>query len=280
MILKIKSAVEELFFKRKISMRLRPCIDLHAGVVKQIVGSTLSDGKPAEVQTNFVAEYPPSWFASLYKNDNLTGGHIIKLGPGNDDAAIEALSAWPQGMQLGGGVTADNARFWLEQGASHVIVTSFVFKDGAINMERLRSLVEAVGRKRIVLDLSCRKKNDDYYIVTDRWQKFTHVKIEQQVIDELANYCDEFLIHAADVEGKCNGIEEELVQKLGAWVTIPTTYAGGVRNISDLQLIKDLAGEQLDVTVGSALDIFGGNELSYRDAVDFCSRLEKMDTKR
>jgi phosphoribosylformimino-5-aminoimidazole carboxamide ribotide isomerase len=261
-------------------MRLRPCIDLHAGVVKQIVGSTLSDGKPAEVQTNFVAEYPPSWFASLYKNDNLTGGHIIKLGPGNDDAAIEALSAWPQGMQLGGGVTADNARFWLEQGASHVIVTSFVFKDGAINMERLRSLVEAVGRKRIVLDLSCRKKNDDYYIVTDRWQKFTHVKIEQQVIDELANYCDEFLIHAADVEGKCNGIEEELVQKLGAWVTIPTTYAGGVRNISDLQLIKDLAGEQLDVTVGSALDIFGGNELSYRDAVDFCSRLEKMDTKR
>ncbi|TKB06934.1 phosphoribosylformimino-5-aminoimidazole carboxamide ribotide isomerase [Desulforhopalus sp. IMCC35007] len=261
-------------------MRLRPCIDLHAGLVKQIVGSTLCDDKPAAVQTNFVAQHPPSWFSSLYKKDNLTGGHIIKLGPGNDEAAIEALAAWPKGMQLGGGVTADNARFWLEQGASHVIVTSFVFKDGAINMARLRRLVEAVGKKRIVLDLSCRKKDNDYYIVTDRWQKFTQVKIDRQVVDELANYCDEFLIHAADVEGKCNGIEEELVRKLGAWVTLPTTYAGGVRNLSDLQLIKDLGADRLDVTVGSALDIFGGNELSYRDAVDFCSRQEKEALKR
>lgn len=251
-------------------MRFRPCIDLHAGIVKQIVGSTLCDEKPAEVQTNFVAQNPPAWFATLYKEDNLTGGHIIKLGPGNEDAAIEALTAWPQGMQLGGGVTADNARFWLDQGASHVIVTSYVFKDGAINMERLKRLVDAVGKKRIVLDLSCRKKDDDYYIVTDRWQKFTQVKIDQQVLDELAHYCDEFLIHAADVEGKCNGIEEELVRKLGSWVKLPTTYAGGVRNLADLQLIKDLAADRLDVTVGSALDIFGGDELLYRDAVDFC----------
>ncbi len=252
------------------NMKLRPCIDLHGGVVKQIVGSTLSDESPSTVKTNFVASHPPSWFASLYRDDNLTGGHIIKLGPGNDEAAIEALSAWPCGMQLGGGVTAENGAYWLEQGASHVIVTSYVFKDGNINMERLRALVEAVGKERIVLDLSCRRKDGDYYIVTDRWQKFTSVKVEKSVIDDLSHYCDEFLVHAADVEGKCSGIEEELVPLLGGWVDIPTTYAGGVRGLEDLQLIKTLGGGRLDVTVGSALDIFGGEDLRYREAIEFC----------
>ena len=192
-------------------MKLRPCIDLHGGVVKQIVGSTLSDDSPSSVKTNFVATNPPAWFAKLYQKDNLTGGHIIKLGPGNDDAAIEALAAWPGGMQIGGGISADNGAFWLKQGASHVIVTSYVFQDGLINMERLKRLVDAVGQKHIVLDLSCRKKDGDYYIVTDRWQKFTNVKIDKQVIADLSQYCDEFLVHAADVEGKCRGIEKEVV---------------------------------------------------------------------
>lgn len=251
-------------------MKLRPCIDLHGGLVKQIVGSTLSDETPSSVQTNFVASHPPAWFASLYKNDNLIGGHIIKLGPGNDDAAMEALTAWPKGMQLGGGVTADNGQFWLEQGASHIIVTSYVFKDGNVNMERLKRLVDAVGKKNIVLDLSCRKKDGDYYIVTDRWQKFTSVKVENSVINDLSNYCDEFLIHAADVEGKCSGIEQELVGLLGSWVEIPTTYAGGVRDLTDLQLIKELGCNRLDVTVGSALDIFGGKDMSYKEAIDYC----------
>ncbi|MFT5730298.1 MAG: phosphoribosylformimino-5-aminoimidazole carboxamide ribotide isomerase [Desulforhopalus sp.] len=251
-------------------MKLRPCIDLHGGVVKQIVGSTLCDDNPSSVKTNFVATSPPAWFSGLYRKDNLTGGHIIKLGPDNDDAAIEALSAWPGGMQIGGGVSADNALFWLEQGASHVIVTSYVFQNGQINMERLRRLVDAVGKKHIVLDLSCRKKDGDYYIVTDRWQKFTNVKIDKVVIEDLSQYCDEFLIHAADVEGKCNGIEKDVVNLLRDAVQIPTTYAGGVRNIEDLALIKELGGDRIDVTVGSALDIFGGSGLTYLEAVDFC----------
>jgi phosphoribosylformimino-5-aminoimidazole carboxamide ribotide isomerase len=251
-------------------MKLRPCIDLHGGVVKQIVGSTLSDDSPSSVTTNFVATNPPAWFANLYKKDKLTGGHIIKLGPGNDEAAIEALAAWPSGMQIGGGVSADNAAFWLDQGASHVIVTSYVFKDGLIDMKRLKRLVDTVGKKHIVLDLSCRKKDGDYYIVTDRWQKFTNVKIDQTVIADLSQYCDEFLVHAADVEGKCRGIEKKVVTILKDAVQIPTTYAGGVRNIDDLALIKDLGADRIDVTVGSALDIFGGKELTYREAVEFC----------
>lgn len=251
-------------------MKLRPCIDLHGGLVKQIVGSTLCDESPSSVKTNFIANNPPAWFAELYRTDNLTGGHIIKLGPGNDDAAIEALSAWPGGMQIGGGISADNASFWLEKGASHVIVTSYVFQNGHINMERLKRLVDTVGKKHVVLDLSCRKKNDEYYIVTDRWQKFTNVRIEKAVIADLSQYCDEFLVHAADVEGKCRGIENEVVTLLKDSVQIPTTYAGGVQNIEDLVLIKELGADCVDVTIGSALDIFGGSGLTYREAVEFC----------
>lgn len=251
-------------------MRFRPCIDLHGGVVKQIVGSTLRDDAPEAVCTNFIAGQPPAWFAELYRKDNLTGGHIIMLGPGNELAAREALAAWPGGMQLGGGINAENAANWLDKGASHVIVTSFVFKDGAIDMTRLRQLVKTVGRQRLVLDLSCRKKNDRYYIVTDRWQKFTDVIISEKILGELADYCDEFLIHAADVEGKCAGIEEELVEKLGQWTPLPTTYAGGIRDLHDLRLLQESGGNRLDFTIGSALDIFGGQGLSYNEAVAFC----------
>lgn len=251
-------------------MKFRPCIDLHSGVVKQIVGSTLKDDVPEAVQTNFVASKPPAWFAELYRQDDLTGGHIIMLGPGNELAAAEALAAWPGGMQLGGGITADNAGEWLDKGASHVIVTSFVFRDGAIDMTRLKKLVKAVGRQRLVLDLSCRKRNNDYVIVTDRWQKFTKVVISRKILDGLSGFCDEFLIHAADVEGKCAGIEGELVEKLAGWTPIPTTYAGGIRDMHDLQLLKKTGNNRLDVTVGSGLDIFGGQNLTYKDAVAFC----------
>ncbi|TKB28615.1 phosphoribosylformimino-5-aminoimidazole carboxamide ribotide isomerase [Desulfopila sp. IMCC35006] len=251
-------------------MKFRPCIDLHGGVVKQIVGSTLKDDAPEAVQTNFVATRPPAWFAELYRQDNLTGGHIIMLGPGNDLAAEEALAAWPGGMQLGGGINTGNAGKWLDKGASHVIVTSFVFSNGQIDMARLKQLARAVGRQRLVLDLSCRKKNDDYFIVTDRWQKFTEVIISERVLDELSGFCDEFLIHAADVEGKCAGIENELVEKLAGWTPIPTTYAGGIRDLKDLQLLKETGHNRLDITIGSALDIFGGKSLAYKDAVAFC----------
>ncbi|WP_457577259.1 phosphoribosylformimino-5-aminoimidazole carboxamide ribotide isomerase [Desulfomarina sp.] len=250
-------------------MKFRPCIDLHKGKVKQIVGSTLNDDKPDELTTNFTATQSPAWFAKLYQGDNLNGGHIIKLGPGNDDAARMALSAWPGGMQIGGGITAENAVRWLDYGASHVIVTSYVFSGGKIDEDRLLKLVKAVGRRRLVLDLSCRKRGEDFYIVTDRWQKFTDEIINPELLERLAAQCDEFLVHGADVEGKCSGIETELVRKLGKWSPIPTTYAGGVRNLSDMQVIREVGQGRIDVTVGSSLDIFGG-QLSYEEAISFC----------
>ncbi len=250
-------------------MQFRPCIDLHNGKVKQIVGSTLKDGDPASLKTNFTADHSSSWFAELYKGDDLTGGHIIKLGPGNDDAAAEALAAWPGAMQIGGGITAENGKEWLDKGASHVIVTSYVFSGGQINHERLRKLVKAVGKENLVLDLSCRKKGEDYFIVTDRWQKFTDVLICPKVIDNFAKLCDEFLVHAADVEGLCRGIETELVKKLAEWSPIPTTYAGGVKDIADMKRIQDLGNNRLHATVGSALDIFGGSTMTYKEVVAF-----------
>ena len=252
-------------------MRFRPCIDLHEGRVKQIVGSTLDDTRPGALATNFTADKPSSWYAALYREDGLTGGHVIKLGPGNDEAALAALAAWPGGLQVGGGITADNAARWLDAGASHVIVTSHVFSNGRVDHRRLQELVKAVGRHRLVLDLSCRRRGDEYFIVTDRWQKFTSVTISAEVLEELARSCEEYLIHAADVEGKCNGIEADLVRRLAEWSPLPTTYAGGVRDIDDLRLIRDLGKGRLDVTVGSALDIFGGTTMTYRGAIRFAS---------
>lgn len=250
-------------------MKFRPCIDLHDGVVKQIVGSSLNDDSPKKLQTNFTAEKPSSWFAELYRQDNLTGGHIIKLGPGNDQAAREALQAWPGGMQIGGGINTENATEWLDAGASHVIVTSYVFSGGKIDEEKLAKLLKKVGKKQLVLDLSCRKKGDKYYIVTDRWQNFTDVTITEESLQWFSGFCDEFLIHAADVEGKCAGIENELVELLGQYSPIPTTYAGGIRNINDMMLIQERGRGKLDATIGSALDIFGGIGITYQQAVDF-----------
>ncbi len=250
-------------------MKFRPCIDLHNGKVKQIVGSTLDDERPDQLKTNFTADKPSSWFADLYEKDNLPGGHIIKLGPGNDQAAKEALAAWPGGMQIGGGIDAGNGAAWLDRGASHVIVTSYVFSNGQVDRDRLKKLLTAVGKERLVLDLSCRKKGKDYFIVTDRWQKFTDVKISEKTMADFADFCDEFLIHAADVEGQCQGVEVDLVKKLAGCSPIPTTYAGGVRDLSDLDLIREQGQGRLDVTVGSALDIFGGSTMTYREAVNF-----------
>ncbi|MBA3013652.1 MAG: phosphoribosylformimino-5-aminoimidazole carboxamide ribotide isomerase [Proteobacteria bacterium] len=249
-------------------MKFRPCIDLHQGQVKQIVGSTLTD-TAHNLSTNFTSEQPSSFYAEMYRQDALTGGHIIKLGPGCDQAAIEALQAYPGGMQIGGGITGDNARFWLDQGASHVIVTSYVFRDGKVLEAHLDELLDKVGRDRLVLDLSCRKRGDSYYIVTDRWQKFTEMIISPETLAYCAKFCAEFLVHAVDVEGKCAGIAEDLVVDLGSWSPIPATYAGGVKNLDDLYRVKVLGKGRLDVTVGSALDIFGGQGIAYHDAVLF-----------
>ncbi len=250
-------------------MKFRPCIDLHNGKVKQIVGSTLSDGSPDVLRTNFTSEFSSSYYAKMYKGDGLFGGHVIMLGPGNEDAAREAFQAFPQGLQAGGGITPENAGYWLDQGAAAVIVTSYVFKEGRIFADRLKEMHALVGRNKLVIDLSCRKKGDVYYVVTDRWQKFTVTRISPETLDYFSRFCFEFLVHAADVEGKCQGIAEDLVVNLADWSPLPTTYAGGVRDINDIMRIRELGRGRLDVTVGSSLDIFGGSGMKYSDAVAF-----------
>ena len=255
-------------------MKFRPCIDLHNGQVKQIVGSTLSADRPDTLRTNFTSEFSSSYYARMYRDDELYGGHVIMLGPGNEVAAREAFMAFPQGLQAGGGITPANARSWLDQGAAAVIVTSYVFKDGRIFAERLREMRDLVGRDRLVLDLSCRKRGDAYYVVTDRWQKFTTTAINPETLEYFSRYCFEFLVHAADVEGKCQGIAADLVTDLGKWTPLPTTYAGGVRDLRDFLLIQELGQNRLNVTVGSSLDIFGGSGMKYSDAVAFNRKQE------
>lgn len=246
----------------------RPCIDLHEGKVKQIVGGSLRDDG-AGLRTNFVSEKSAEWFAEMYRRDGLKGGHVIQLGSGNDAAARAALAAFPGGLHLGGGVNLDNAPAWLDAGASHVIVTSWVFRDGQLDFDRVRALIAAIGRERLVLDLSCRRRGEDYIVVTDRWQKFTEFAINPQGLQRLAMLCDEFLIHAADVEGLCGGVDLELVDKLRQWSPIPTTYAGGARSIIDLEEVTRVGQGKIDLTIGSALDIFGGSGLKYADLVAF-----------
>ncbi len=246
--------------------RFRPCIDLHDGRVKQIVGSTLSDSADT-VRTNFIADHDSAWFAEQYRRDNLTGGHVIKLGPGNDDAARRALAAWPGGLQIGGGVTAANASEWLDAGAAQVIVTSCIFRDGELRLDRLGELAAATGRDRLVLDLSCRRTPEGRYrIVTDRWQKFTSWEVSAETMKYLADFCVEFLVHAVDVEGKQAGIDRELLALLADSAPIPCVYAGGIRSFEDIAAIESAGGGRIDYTIGSALDLFGG-PLSYAAVV-------------
>jgi len=248
----------------------RPCIDLHEGKVKQIVGGTL--GKADGLHTNFVSDRSAAWYAELYKRDGLEGGHVIMLGPGNEAEARAALAVYPVGLQIGGGVNADNAPSWLDAGASHVIVTSWVFREGRVDWTRLNQLVGTVGKERLVLDLSCRRLGEKYIVVTDRWQKFTELEISADTLRTLARSCAEFLIHAVDVEGLCRGIDRELVEKLGAWSPLPTTYAGGANSLADLEAVTRLGEGKIDLTIGSALDIFGGQGVRYEDVVAFNRR--------
>lgn len=249
-------------------MRFRPCIDLHQGVVKQIVGGTLSDRESSSLKTNFAASHPSEWFARLYRQDGLTGGHIIQLGPGNQAAARAALAEWPGGMQIGGGIEAGNAAAWIDAGAAAVIVTSWVFHDGVVDEQRLRELNRLIGRERLVLDLSCRRRGDDYFIVTNRWQTFTREKVDPALLARLSVYCSEYLVHAVDVEGLCRGIEAPLATLLGCYDGLPVTYAGGIGAEADLHLLEQLGRGNLDFTVGSALDIFGGRGFEYRSLVE------------
>ena len=244
--------------------RFHPCIDLHNGKVKQIVGGTLNDAD-GSAATNFVAEHPAGYYAEMYKRDRLKGGHVIMLGPNNETAALEALAAFPGGLQLGGGVTLGNARTYLDAGADKVIVTSAVFRGGRIDFEALNSFVALIGRDRLTLDLSARRRNGRYYIVTDRWQSFTETELNRETLEHLAGFCAEYLVHAVDVEGKQAGVDEDVLN-IVAHSPIPVTYAGGIRSMADIELIERAGAGKVDYTVGSALDIFGGS-LSYSKLV-------------
>lgn len=246
-------------------MEFRPCIDIHNGTVKQIVGGSLLPADHGVVE-NFVAEQDAAFYARYYQSMGLTGGHVILLNPPESEyfpltqkQALAALAAYPDGLQVGGGITAENAAAYLHAGASHVIVTSYVFQGGQIHYDNLKKLVKAVGRRHLVLDLSCRKKAAGYYIVTDRWQNYTETMLTEAVLAEFSAYCDEFLLHAVDVEGKAAGIDEELAGILGKYDGNPVTYAGGVHSLADLAKLKALGQGRIHVTVGSALDLFGGN---------------------
>ncbi|KAG6919434.1 hypothetical protein DXG01_006317 [Tephrocybe rancida] len=228
----------------------RPCIDLHDGQVKQIVGGTLSDASPETLKTNFVASQSPGDFARLYRDNKLEGGHVIKLGPRNDAAAREALQAWPGGLQIGGGINDQNAQEWIDAGAGKVIVTSYLFPDAKFSLERLKRVSSVVGKDKLVVDVSCRRRGDKWLVAMNKWQDITDTEVSEDSLQMLSEYCSEFLIHAADVEGLCQGIDEELVERLGQWVRIPTTYAGGAKDIGDLDLVQRLSGGRVDLTYG------------------------------
>ena len=253
-----------------MSFRFRPCIDLHEGKVKQIVGGSLRDDGTAP-RENFVSEKPPAWFAETFRSDSLTGGHVIMLGKGNEVAAKEALAAWPGGMQVGGGIRPGNAASWIEAGASHVIVTSALFDaDGKFLPRTLDDLVAEVGKEKLVIDLSCRRTARGWTVAMNRWQTLTELDVTPATLDALAPFCDEFLIHAADVEGLCGGIDAELVTLLGEWGKLPMTYAGGAATMDDVRLVAEAGRGKVDVTVGSALDLFGGGGIRYSDLVAMC----------
>ncbi len=256
-------------------MEFRPCIDIHNGKVKQIVGGSLRD-QGDRARENFVSQQDAAFYAGLYRKAGIRGGHIILLNGADSEyyeatrqQALAALKAYPGGLQVGGGIRGDNAEEYLEAGAAQVIVTSYVFHDGRVDYERLEELKRVAGRQRLVLDLSCRKLEGEYRIVTDRWQKATREVLTERLLDQLADYCCEFLVHAVDVEGKSGGIEEELAALLGRWGKQPVTYAGGVHSYEDLLLLKKLGRDRLHVTIGSALDLFGG-EMRFERVLEIC----------
>lgn len=243
----------------------RPCIDLHDGKVKQIVGGSLTDSSNKLIE-NFISDLSPVYYAELFKKHQLKGGHVIMLGKGNETVAVEALNAYRDGLQIGGGITLSNGRYYLEQGASHVIVTSYIFEEGQLNIGRVKEMVQEFGKERLVLDLSCRKRNGEYYVVTNRWQTFTDFIVNRENIQLLEEYCDELLIHGVDVEGLKQGIDLALVELLAKNTEIPVTYAGGIRSIADIELIRSTSKGRMHYTIGSALDIFGGS-LSFEEVV-------------
>ena len=246
--------------------QFRPCIDLHQGKVKQIVGGSLNDQGAA---TNFISQYDAAYYANIYRQHDLRGGHVIALGPDNEAEVLKALQAWPHGLQFGGGVNLTNAAKYIEAGASHVIVTSYLFDGNEFSWDKLAQLKGEVGKEHLILDLSCRKTAQGWNIATNRWQTVTSTVINAETLQQLSEHCAEFLIHAADVEGLQNGIDQKLVSLLGQHTKIPVTYAGGARSIEDLALVERLSNGHVDLTIGSALDIFGGSGITLQQCIDW-----------
>lgn len=257
--------MDALFHFGTLMTIFRPCIDIHAGKVKQIVGGTLDT---QELVTNFESDVGPEFYAKLYQKHQLKGAHVIQLGQGCQQAALEALKAWPGELQIGGGVHLDNAQEWIDQGASHVIVTSWLFENDELSWNRVKALSAKVGADRLVIDLSCRKVAHSWFVATNRWQTITQTEVNAQLLQDLSQYCAEFLVHAADVEGLCRGMDLELIALLGQSSPIPVTYAGGASSLEDLEKVKAYSGGKVDLTIGSALDLFGGN-LSFEACVEW-----------
>ncbi|KAI6715991.1 hypothetical protein JHW43_001488 [Diplocarpon mali] len=250
--------------------KFRPCIDLHSGQVKQIVGGTLTT-ESNDLKTNYVSKLPAGHYAQLYKDHCLKGAHVIMLGPGNEEAAREALGTWNGGLQIGGGINDKNAAQWIKWGADKIIITSFLFPTGKFSQRNLDSVLTSLGgdKEKLVIDLSCRKKGDTWFVAMNKWQTITDMEINKASIQLLEAYCSEFLIHAADNEGLQKGVDEELVMKLAEWCSIPVTYAGGARHLQDLDHVKNLSGTRVDLTIGSALDIFGGSGVTFEECVEW-----------
>ena len=268
----IASSLISTHLSFRIVTKFRPCIDLHQGKVKQIVGGSLTKDN-AELKTNFTSDRPAAEFAKLYAKDGLTGGHLIMLGPENEVAALKAIQAFPNGLQVGGGISLDNAKMWIEQGASHIIVTSCLFnKDAQFVLSKLQDLVERVGKDKIVIDLSCKRRESDWLVMKDNWQTETDLSLTESLLEMLSDYCAEFLIHATDLEGKCQGIDRALVEFLGKHSPLPVTYAGGVQSLSDLETVKSISSGKVDVTIGSGLDMFGGTLVKYKDCISWNNR--------
>jgi phosphoribosylformimino-5-aminoimidazole carboxamide ribotide isomerase len=191
------------------------------------------------------------------------------LGPGNEEAALSALQAYPGGMQIGGGISSkENATKYLEAGASAVIVTSYIFPNAKFSPEKLKTISSETGKENLVIDLSCYKRNSEWTVAINRWQTLTDFCITPQNLKEISEYCSEFLVHAAGVEGKQQGMDLELIEFLGEHSPIPATYAGGANSLKDFETCNTLSKGRVDLTIGSALNIFGG-KIPYEKCIKF-----------
>ncbi|KAF6005708.1 hypothetical protein HII12_005282 [Brettanomyces bruxellensis] len=244
------------------------CIDIHGGKVKQIVGGTLNQDDTEQskntcksnLETNFVSEKSSSYYAKLYEEHGIIRTHVIKLGSleENNRVAIEALKAWPKHLQIGGGINDTNAKYWIQQGADKVIVTSWLFPKGQFDKSRLERISQLVGKEHLVVDLSY---FDAGGVEQGRLLSYSRGTARNSSFMQLM------------LKAFCKGIDQELVAKLAEWCTSPIVYAGGAKSIDDLKLVDKLSHGRVDLTFGSALDLFGGKLVRFKDCCKWNQQL-------